>query len=55
MQVSQQWRNLENRMKFGFEHDFQRDMQLDDLGIFCPTYSQPEINLPDNWENNKDQ
>ncbi|PPQ79182.1 hypothetical protein CVT26_000453 [Gymnopilus dilepis] len=52
--AERQWRNIKEWKWHGFGHR-DRDPGEAELALFCPTCPQPGINLPDNWEADKDQ
>ncbi|KAG1841518.1 hypothetical protein F4604DRAFT_1884906 [Suillus subluteus] len=54
MQVSCIWRDLMNRIWFGFGHEMDRSPGPGDLALYCPTCPQPSINLPLSWKDSYD-
>ena len=50
--VSRQWRNLQMRRNasFGHRHD---DIGPGDLAVRCPACPQPDVNLPDGWQDDQ--
>ncbi|KAG1732282.1 hypothetical protein EDB19DRAFT_1640300, partial [Suillus lakei] len=54
MRVSHIWRDLVNRIRFGFGHQTDRSPGLGDLALYCPACPQPGINLPPSWKDSYD-
>ncbi|KAI1790343.1 hypothetical protein LXA43DRAFT_1095489 [Ganoderma leucocontextum] len=54
LRVSRQWRNQQMRKTAGFGHR-QDSIGPGDLAICCPACPQPDINLPEGWENDENQ
>ncbi|KAG2059145.1 hypothetical protein BDR06DRAFT_875058, partial [Suillus hirtellus] len=54
MQVSRIWRDLVNRIRFGFAHELDRSPGPGDLAFYCPACPQPGINLPSSWKDTYD-
>ncbi|KAG1724150.1 uncharacterized protein EDB91DRAFT_1087569 [Suillus paluster] len=50
MRVSRIWRDLTNRIRFGFGHDTVKSPGPGDLALYCPACPQPGINLPSSWK-----
>ena len=50
MRVSRMWRDLIAQIDSGLGHETDKDPQPGDLAIFCPACPQPDINLPQGWE-----
>jgi hypothetical protein len=45
------WRDLMAQINSGLGHETEKDPQPGALAIFCPACPQPDINLPQGWEN----
>lgn len=45
MRVSRQWREILNRIKFGFGHDVEKMPGDGDTCEFCPACAQPHVNV----------
>ncbi|KAG1859409.1 hypothetical protein C8R48DRAFT_673951 [Suillus tomentosus] len=54
MRVSRIWRDLVNRIRFGFAHESDRSPGPGDLALYCPACLQPGINLPSSWKDTYD-
>ncbi|KAG1906569.1 uncharacterized protein F5891DRAFT_901580, partial [Suillus fuscotomentosus] len=54
MRVSRIWRDLVNRIRFGFAHESDRSPGPGDLALYCPACPQPGINLPSSWKDTYD-
>ncbi|KAG1897763.1 uncharacterized protein F5891DRAFT_1129849 [Suillus fuscotomentosus] len=54
MRVSRIWRDLVNRIRFGFAHESDRSPGPGDLALYCPACPQPGINLPFSWKDTYD-
>ncbi|KAG0698586.1 hypothetical protein DFH29DRAFT_983831 [Suillus ampliporus] len=54
MRVSRIWRDLVNRIRFGFGHETDRSPGPGDLALYCPACPQPGINLPPSWKDSYD-
>jgi hypothetical protein len=55
MRVSRIWRDLMNRIRFGFGHETDRSPGPGDLALYCPACPQPGINLPSSWKDSYDE
>jgi hypothetical protein len=55
MRVSRIWRDLMNRIRFGFGHKTDESPGPGDLALYCPTCPQPGINLPSSWKDSYDE
>jgi CxC2 like cysteine cluster associated with KDZ transposases len=55
MTASRQWRDLQLRKTFGFGHNRGQQPKAGELAHFCPACPQPGINLPKDWQKQKDQ
>ncbi|KAH7903812.1 hypothetical protein BJ138DRAFT_1020037, partial [Hygrophoropsis aurantiaca] len=49
MRMSRIWRDLNNRVRFGYGHETQSGPGPGDLALFCPACPQPKVNLPEDW------
>ncbi|RDX50607.1 hypothetical protein OH76DRAFT_1348598, partial [Lentinus brumalis] len=54
LRVSRQWRNMKARLFAGFGHR-QDSVKPGDLAVRCPACPQPELNLPDNWKEDRER
>lgn len=56
MRVSRTWNDLTARKRAGFGHDssLSKAPRPGSLAISCPACPQPGINLPENWQEEKD-
>ncbi|KAG1718837.1 hypothetical protein EDD22DRAFT_983478 [Suillus occidentalis] len=54
MRMSRIWRDLMNRIHFGFGHKMDASPGPGDLALYCPTCPQPGINLPSSWKDSYD-
>ncbi len=52
--MSRQWRNMKARLFAGFGHR-QDSVKPGDLAVRCPACPQPELNLPDNWKEDRER
>ena len=55
MRALRQWRDLSTRRRAGQPLDPSVPLKSGDLALFCPACPQPGINLPDNWQEDKDK
>jgi len=55
MRVSRKWRYLKSKIRAGFGHNPQDPIKPGDLALFCPACPQSGINLPSNWQEDKNQ
>jgi hypothetical protein len=54
LRCTRQYRNLKHLKWHGFGHD-SRPAGLGELSVQCPACPQPGVNLPENWEEDKDE
>ncbi|KAG1726675.1 hypothetical protein EDB19DRAFT_1643371, partial [Suillus lakei] len=54
MRVSHMWRDLVNRIRFGFGHQTDRSPGPGYLALYCPACHKPGINLPPSWKDSYD-
>ena len=54
LRCTRQYRNLKHLKWHGFGHDITM-LGLGDLAVLCPACPQPGMNLPDDWEKDKEQ
>ncbi|KAG2057847.1 hypothetical protein BDR06DRAFT_877301, partial [Suillus hirtellus] len=54
MWVFRIWRDLMNRIWFGFGHETDRSPAPGDLALYCLACPQPGINLPSSWKDSYD-
>ncbi|KAG1722518.1 hypothetical protein EDB19DRAFT_1898193 [Suillus lakei] len=54
MRVSRIWRDLVNRIRFGFMTPDRQIPWSGDLALYCPACPQPGINLPPSWKDSYD-
>jgi hypothetical protein len=55
LRVSRQWRHIHNLMFFGFGHDTDKEPGPGDMGLFCAACPQPDVNLPPDWQEDKEE
>ena len=53
MRVSRAWRDIGARTQAGYGHKAESEVSPGALAIFCPACPQPGINLPNDWEKDK--
>ena len=55
MTCARQWRNLNQHKRAGTLFEEQSSTERGRLANFCPACPQPGVNLPDDWEKDKDE
>lgn len=55
LRVSKVWADIQTRIKFGFGFKKEEKPGDGDLALFCVSCPQSDYNLPDGWEQFKDQ
>lgn len=55
MRALRQWRDLSSRRRAGVPLDPGVELNPGGLALFCPACPQPGINLPPNWDEDKEQ
>ena len=55
MRVIRQWRDLKHRKWRGFAHSDERPIPKGGLALFCPACPQAGINLPEDWQSDRER
>lgn len=56
LRIMHEWRNLKLRKRAGlFGKDLGKDIAPGGLALFCPACPQPGVNLPDDWNTDRDE
>ena len=55
MRALRQWRDLSSRRRAGHPLDPSVELKSGDLALFCPACPQPGVNLPGNWNEDKEK